>query len=70
MKDRWVVNKSSVNLSETETEVLQKGVNFAPIPSKIPVIDIITEVEAACIPMDEDQRLSCISKVICNYKTK
>ena len=32
VQDRWVVNLSSNPLTEFETEVLRKGLNFAPSP--------------------------------------
>ena len=44
-EDKWVANHSSRVLSEKEKEVLSKGLNFAPIPLRIPVPEIIIAVE-------------------------
>jgi len=43
--DRWVVHISSKPLTSVQTSVLQKGLNFAPAPRKIPVPSIVAAVE-------------------------
>ena len=45
VKKRWVLNLSNTQLSTEETEVLKKGLNFAPAPHKIPVSQMISAVE-------------------------
>ena len=44
-RSTWVRNLSSRILSEDETHVLQKGLNFAVTPKFIPKLDIISEIE-------------------------
>ena len=46
-RNRWVVNRSSRVLSELETDVLSKGLNFALIPWKIPIPEIVSVIETA-----------------------
>ncbi len=46
--NKWVVNKSSHVLSENETKVLQKGLNFAITPENVPLHEMIVCVETAC----------------------
>ncbi|XP_072023437.1 uncharacterized protein [Amphiura filiformis] len=64
--DRWVINKSDKELTESELSVLQKGLNYAVSPSKIPVVEFITGVESATklIGHDSDEasrlRLDCV----------
>ena len=44
-KEKWIVNNSSRVLSEREKEVLSKGLNFSPAPTRIPIPEIIVAVE-------------------------
>jgi hypothetical protein len=46
---KYVVNLSSVVLTLYETQVLQKGLNFAIAPHANPVLDIIKSVETASV---------------------
>ncbi len=46
-KYNWVINKSSIALLPEEKEVLGLGLNFAPTPKRVPVIDILAGVEVA-----------------------
>ncbi len=46
-KNNWVINKSSTALLPEEKEVLELGLNFAPTPKRVPVIDILAGVEIA-----------------------
>ena len=41
MKDKWVLNLSSKELSELKRRGLEKGLKFAIAPSKIPAAEII-----------------------------
>ena len=43
--EKWVVNISEFQLDQDQTQVLKKGLNFAPAPNKIPVTQIISAVE-------------------------
>ncbi|XP_046409073.1 uncharacterized protein LOC124173954 [Ischnura elegans] len=45
--DRVVINLSQVNLSDSATSILSKGLNFAIAPRSIPKEEIITGVENA-----------------------
>ena len=45
-KERWVINCSEHKLTDDETTVLQKGLNFAPAPRRIPRIEIISSIES------------------------
>ena len=47
-KERWVINLSDRQLTKPEQEVLEKGLNFAVAPNKLPVVDLITSIETAC----------------------
>ena len=40
-KDKWVLNLSSRQLNSPETSVLQKGLNFAVVPEKPPINEVI-----------------------------
>ena len=52
-KSRWVVNHSKYKLSTAETKVLQRGLNFAISPMKLPVLEILKTTEEACIRIDD-----------------
>ena len=43
--ERWVVNRSTKNITTQEERVLAKGLNFTPAPKRIPVPQIIAAVE-------------------------
>ena len=71
VQDGWVVNLSSNPLTGFETEVLRKGLNFAPSPSSIPVSRIIASVERrlSMIPKDEATLAwKCIACVLSRAK--
>ena len=44
--DRWVVNLTGRSLTAPQKDVLSKGLNFAPAPTRLPVVDTIAAVEA------------------------
>ena len=56
MKDKWVLNLSSKQLSELEWRGLEKGLKFAIAPSKIPTAEIIASVEEGIFRLDDDQK--------------
>ena len=43
--DRWVVNLTDCSLSPSQEEVLKLGLNFAPAPTKFPLVDTMAAVE-------------------------
>ena len=53
---RWVVNRSKRNLSDVETQVLARGLNFAISPQKVPTEDFILATEMACKSLPADER--------------
>ena len=54
-KNKWVINLSSRPLSDTEVSLLKKGLNFALIPSNIPVTEIVAKVESTMRTLDSVQ---------------
>ena len=48
-KSNWVVNLSKKPVLPSERSLLEKGLKFAPTPSKIPFKDFVAEVEASRI---------------------
>lgn len=44
-KERFVRNLSSETFSKEEMDLLQKGLNFTPKPDKLPVEDLIADIE-------------------------
>ena len=49
-----VKNVSDKNLTEAETSVLKKGLNFAVTPQTTPVVDLVTVTETACRYLDKN----------------
>ncbi|XP_035671873.1 uncharacterized protein LOC118412922 [Branchiostoma floridae] len=56
---KWVVNISGKSLSDSQTKVLQKGLNFAVTPDKLPVEDFVVATESACagLPLSSAEQL-------------
>ena len=52
---RWVVNLSSRSLSVSEHALLQKGLNFAPAPSRLPTARIVAAVECGLRGVSEEK---------------
>ena len=52
-KTRWVINKSKLDLTENQVKVLERGLNFAIAPNKIPVTEIIAQTETACLKLSD-----------------
>ena len=50
-----MINLSSRPLSDTEVSLLKKGLNFALIPSNIPVTEIVAKVESTMRTLDSEQ---------------
>ncbi|KAJ0060592.1 hypothetical protein NL108_016444 [Boleophthalmus pectinirostris] len=47
-KDKWVCNLTQRKITETETNILARGLNFATTPNKIPIEEYILATELAC----------------------
>ena len=54
-KTNWVINLSSRSLSDAETALLRKGLNFAVTPANIPTEEIIASVELAVRQLNVEQ---------------
>ncbi|XP_072014747.1 uncharacterized protein [Amphiura filiformis] len=55
LQDRWVVNKSDHVLSQDESSLLCRGLNFSVAPDHVPVVDLITSVENAVRKLDKPE---------------
>ena len=62
---KWVVNMSDRQLSVDEIKILQKGLNFAVTPNKIPVSKILSEVEVSIKNLDKSDK-DLIRAQVCN----
>ena len=63
---KWVKNFSNRDLNATETRMLSKGLNFAVTSKKIPVVEIVTAVESACLKLnksDADDLRSSVNNI-------
>ena len=56
LKDKWVLNLSSKELSELKRRGLEKGLKFAIAPSKIPTVEIIASVEEGIFRLGDVQK--------------
>ena len=56
LKDKWVLNLSSKELSALERSGLEKGLKFAVAPSKIPNAEIVAAVEEGISRLNVDQK--------------
>ena len=56
LKDKWVLNLSSKELSELKRRGLEKGLKFAIAPSKIPNAEIIASVEQGIFRLHDDKK--------------
>ena len=57
-KERWVLNISKRPLNEAEKSILQRGLNYAITPKKIPISEIITATELACSTLSDTNQAS------------
>lgn len=46
-EQKFVTNLSSKTFSKEEMDLLEQGLNFTPKPSKIPLLDIVADIETA-----------------------
>ena len=51
---RWVVNLSDKVLMSGQEEVLKLGLNFAPVPTSLPLHDTIVSIEEAAKRLPKD----------------
>ena len=56
---KWLVNVSKHNLTDDQTWVIIKGLNFAVPPDKLPVEEFIVATEQACrfLPITKSEQL-------------
>ncbi len=55
-KSKWLMNLSSRKLSEMETSVLQRGLQFSVTPKDLPIAAIVSEVENGCSRLREHEK--------------
>ena len=67
---KWIVNLSDHTLSANETTALEKGLNFSPTPTKLPVIDIISSVESVLRLQNNQKAAEQARAAICNMIRK
>ena len=68
---RWVINLSDKQLTDAQTGVLAKGLNFAVTPEKVPVTDFIVATEKIAWRLQEgeaEQLRSEVTGVLKNAK--
>ena len=56
LRNKWVINLSQRSLTDAETSLLQKGMNFAVAPKSIPINEYIIGIENACRFLGHDTR--------------
>ena len=61
---KWVVNLSSRSLSTSEHALLQKGLNFAPAPSRMPTARIVAAVECGLREVPEEKAELARTKIV------
>ena len=60
---KWVLNISSKPLTDTEESALQKGMNFAIAPKKIPIAEIVAAVEGSISELSAEEKLKVRAQV-------
>ena len=60
---RWVLNLSTIALSKPQGGVLSKGLNFAPTPTFVPVLEIIAAVECTMHKLKAEDASNLHNKV-------
>ena len=69
-QEKWVRNLSSHKLTEEETDVLGRGLNFAPAMSKVPTKDIVASVEPVLRQHYDPSEANVARAAICNILKK
>ena len=62
---KWIKNLTNHQLTKEETSVLGRGLNFAPVPSKVPTKDIIASVEPALHHHDNPSEANVARAAVC-----
>ncbi len=52
---KLIIKFSDKTLTECQEDVIELGLNFAPVPTKLPLIDTVTAVEAVTKFLNEDK---------------
>ena len=55
--NKWVINLSSISLTEAQKSVLAKGPNYSITPKYIPNVEYITAVESMCSKLKEEEAM-------------
>ena len=69
-RSKWVVNLSSHELTADETKVLERGLNFALAPSRLPTKDIIAGIEPALQQHKDVAAANAARAAVCNILRK
>ncbi len=64
---KLIINFSNKTVTECQEDVLKLGLNFAPVPTKLPLIDTVTAVEAVTKFLNEDKANDLRGRVCGNY---
>ena len=64
-KSNWIVNLSDRQFNAEEIKVLQKGLNFAVAPNKIPISKILSEVEVGIKNLGKSDK-DLVRAQVCN----
>ena len=57
-------NLSKYKLNKAQNDVLEKGLNFAPTPTAVPVDEMIIATEKACWKIPEEERNTLRVKIV------
>ena len=61
--EKWVLNTSSKPLTDIEKYALQKGMNFAIAPKKIPTAEFVAAVEGSITELSTEEKLAVRAQV-------
>ena len=53
--ERWMVNLTNLSMSQSQEGVLKLGLNFAPAPRRLPLVDMIAEVEEGSHQLKDEE---------------
>ena len=57
INNKWVINLSSISLTEWQKSVLAKGPHYSLTPKFIPNVDYITAMETMCLKLKEEEAI-------------
>ena len=69
-KQNWVKNLSSHELTDVELKVLERGLNFAPAPTRLRVRDIIAGIEPVLRYHNDKAAANVARAAVCNILRK